>query len=123
MKRVLIVEDDVAAMGRLREVFEKGGFAVEMVINGAEAMVKAALSQPDAVIINEVLNGMRGSEVSSLLRALPSTQKLPIVLYDETHRVDGHEPPHDHAVGRKELFVPSTRPEMIRKAVEKLLSA
>jgi CheY-like chemotaxis protein len=119
---VLIVEDDPSAMGHLREVFEGGGFVVETVANGAELLVKAAVTQPHVVVINEVLSGMRGSEVASLLAAMPSTQKLPVLIYDESWLAEGRRSSRTGGgAGRIERFVSSATPEVIRRVVEDML--
>jgi CheY-like chemotaxis protein len=122
-RKVLIVEDDPFAMGNLRAVFEDGGFAVETVANGAEVMVEAALTQPSVVVINEVLAGTSGREVAALLAAMPSTRKLPVVIYDESHMPESRRSAHTGPAGRMERFVPSATPEVIRRAVEELLGA
>jgi len=91
--------------------------------NGAEVLVKASLMQPDAILINDVISGMTGGELSSLLGAMPTTQRIPVVLYGERHLADPHRHPHGAATGRKERFVPTTTPEAIRHSVEELLAS
>jgi CheY-like chemotaxis protein len=43
---------------------------------------KAAVCLPDVVLLKQILTGMNGDVVASILQAMPRTQSIPVVLYD-----------------------------------------
>jgi DNA-binding response OmpR family regulator len=91
--RILVVEDDDAlrelVAGRLREA----GYAVEAVADGGAAMAAAAADEPDLVLLDVMIPGVDGLEVTRRLRA--EYPMLPIVMLtartDELDRVVGLE--------------------------------
>jgi len=122
--RVLIVEDDSQAMASLRQAFEiRDRFVVEFADNGADALARATLAQPNVVVINEVLTGMSGSKLATLLGSVPSTQHIPVVLHDESHLMDGRRFFQSSVSGRKEKYLSTSDPDLVRRAVEELLEA
>lgn len=84
-KRVLIGEDDGQALARITADLKEGGFTIESVRNGAELLEKALLERPDAILIKERLGSMRGGAVAGMLRSMPGTKDIPVVLYDGTN--------------------------------------
>jgi len=93
MPRILLVEDDDAlrnlVAGRLREE----GYDVEPVADGGAAVAAVAGAEPDLVLLDVMLPGVDGLEVTRRLRA--QYPLLPIVLLtarsDELDRVVGLE--------------------------------
>ena len=67
--RILLVEDDDANRTILGEFLRTRGFAVDEVSTGAEAVVRAASTPPDLVVLDIQLPGMDGFEVLARLRA------------------------------------------------------
>ena len=88
-KRKLIVgENDPQRIFQLRELLTNAGYDVVMVNTGPEVLERAAAELPDAILMKEVLKHMNGSMVASLVRLMPSTCSIPVVLYDETRDID-----------------------------------
>jgi len=83
-KTVLLGEDDPVVAGRLVKAFQNVGFEVEEAATGAEVVEKAVVCLPDAVLMRQVLTGMNGDSVAAILQAMPRTQSIPVVLYDES---------------------------------------
>lgn len=83
-RTILIGEDDPAIANRLVGAFSDAGFAVEEASTGPQVLEKAAVCLPDAILLKEVLTGMNGDSVISILQAMPRTQSIPVILYDES---------------------------------------
>ena len=90
-KTILVGEDDRMVADRLVRVFRDAGFEVETAATGPEVLEKAAVCLPDAVLVKQMLSGMNGNAVASVLQAMPRTQSIPVVLYDSSHVVKTEE--------------------------------
>lgn len=66
---VLIVDDEPHIIDFLRMGFEYEGFAVQVALDGNEALRVAKAHQPDIVILDVMLPGLNGLEVAQKLRA------------------------------------------------------
>lgn len=106
-KRVLLAEDSERKVEELRKALEASDCAVIIARNGHETLERAAADVPDLILMNEDLRGMRGGAVVSLLRVMPSTKGIPVVLYDETRKLRAAE-------NRQYLY---QAPEGVRKLV------
>lgn len=81
-KNILLGEDDDGVMKSLEESFTRAGYDVESVVKGPEILEKAILSKPAAIVIKRIFTGMNGDIVASLLKEMPNTKEIPIILYD-----------------------------------------
>lgn len=66
--RILVCDDEPQILRALRIVLRDAGFAVTATATGEEALDAAALAAPDAVIVDLVLPGIDGVEVTRRLR-------------------------------------------------------
>jgi DNA-binding response OmpR family regulator len=67
--RVLVVEDDLRLATNLRRGFEESGIAVDVVDNGHDGLQAAAGTPFDVVVLDGMLPGLDGYEVSRSLRS------------------------------------------------------
>jgi two-component system phosphate regulon response regulator PhoB len=92
---LLLVEDDETLAELLIWHFEKAGFAVRHTIDGEEALILAAESAPDIVILDWMIESLSGIEVCRRLRRRPETANVPIIMLtargEEEDRVRGLE--------------------------------
>lgn len=119
-RSVLIAEDDDQISNMLALEFSRAGYATEQTNNGSDAIGKAILSRPDALVIKAVLTSMDGAKAASILRTIPKTSQLPIILYDE----DGLAGPKREILlrnGDLSAFVSSRDPKEILDAVAHVL--
>jgi two-component system phosphate regulon response regulator PhoB len=90
---VLVAEDEEALGQLLKYNLEKEGYRVSLAVDGEEALVIAAESQPDLVILDWMLPKAAGIEVCRRLRARQQTRNTPIVMLtarsEESDRVRG----------------------------------
>jgi len=66
--RVLVCDDEPQILRALKIVLREAGFAVTTAATGEEALDAAALAAPEAVIVDLVLPGVDGVEVTRQLR-------------------------------------------------------
>ena len=75
---ILIVDDEHAVAEMLRDIFAAEGYAVDGASNGGDAVMLAALSRPDAVILDIKLPDTTGAEVLARVRELDDS--IPVVM-------------------------------------------
>lgn len=67
-KRILVVDDEPQIVRALRVALTGAGYEMATAVNGEQALDEAAVSPPDAVILDLGLPGIDGLEVCRLLR-------------------------------------------------------
>ncbi len=79
--RVLIVDDDRAVLGFLKELLEGGSYPVQVEIaeNGFEAGRKVHLFQPDVVLLDLMMPGIRGTEVCRQIKQIPGHSDVRVI--------------------------------------------
>ncbi len=77
---VLVVEDEAALSELLKYNLEKEGYRVSVARDGEEALVVAAETPPDLVVLDWMLPKAPGIEVARRLRARQETRNVPIVM-------------------------------------------
>ena len=80
---VLIVDDDPVILDVLRATLEDDGYTVLTAVNGG-ALPLARRAQPQVILLDIMMPGMDGVEVSKRLRADPDTARIPIVAMSAT---------------------------------------
>jgi DNA-binding response OmpR family regulator len=78
--RIIVADDDADLLELLRINLEAEGHTVNAASDGSQALELALTSRPDALVLDVMMPGLDGLEVTRLLRARPETAALPIVL-------------------------------------------
>ena len=76
---VLIVDDVPENLSLLHDALEESGYTVLVATNGESALQRARQGMPDIVLLDAMMPGMDGFEVSRRLKADYSTQHIPII--------------------------------------------
>jgi DNA-binding response OmpR family regulator len=79
-KRILVVDDEAAILGLLRELLTAEGYEVATAGGGAETDEAIQRSIPDLVILDVSLPGEDGISICGRLKAGPVTMSIPIIL-------------------------------------------
>ncbi len=85
-RTILVVDDEPAIVQIARDYLERAGFRVVTAGDGHAALRMARTEQPSLVVLDLMLPGMDGLDVTRALRADPATRQLPIIML--TARVD-----------------------------------
>jgi len=83
-KKVLLGEDDRMVNENLVLAFTDAGYSVETVFKGPEILEKAIVQKPDAIVVKLVLAGMNGDAAAKMLKEMPNTRDIPVIVYDDT---------------------------------------
>jgi CheY-like chemotaxis protein len=83
---VLVVDDDPDILDFLEAALQDRGYKVLVAINGG-ALALAQEGRPDLILLDIMMPGMDGVEVSRRLRADPSTATIPIVVMSAQDRL------------------------------------
>ena len=78
-RRVLIVDDEVAARYGMRRALEREGYAIEEAGSADEAKRRVAAASPDLVLLDVNLPGQSGLEYLKELAALPTPPLVVII--------------------------------------------
>ena len=78
--RLLIVEDDAANRNLLQRRLARHGYVVEVAEDGRAALAKISQSHFDLVLLDQMMPGMSGVDLLTLLRATYSPSELPIIM-------------------------------------------
>jgi len=80
MKRALIVDDDPMIVKLQSMILTKAGYEIDTAANGREGIDRAAQGTPDVVLLDVMMPGLDGLEVTRQLKADPRTSAIPVVL-------------------------------------------
>ncbi len=86
--KVLVGENDPAVSKQLKFSLEQNNFDFKLMETGVEVIESATTFIPNIIVLKDILPGMNGRVVASLLHAMPSTKNIPVILYDETRTVE-----------------------------------
>lgn len=87
-KKILIVDDDFDTLHMVGKMLERHGFNIAAANNGEKAIQLAQSEQPDLIILDVMMPGMDGYEVTRQLRSVESTAFIPIILFTAKAQVD-----------------------------------
>jgi twitching motility two-component system response regulator PilH len=93
MTRIMVVDDsptDLAFMGNL---LKKNGYDVILANGGEAAIQRAAMLQPDLILMDLVMPGVNGFQATRVIAGAETTKHIPIIICtsknQETDRIWG----------------------------------
>ncbi|HBG47147.1 MAG TPA: two-component system response regulator [Deltaproteobacteria bacterium] len=78
--RILIADDDTFYLRIFSDLISELGYESISAVNGLEALEKARTHRPDVLLIDVVMPGMDGFEVTKRLKEDPATMYIPVVI-------------------------------------------
>ncbi len=78
--RILIVDDELDNRELLQIVLGWDGFLTSMAGSGEEALASVADLAPDLVLLDLMMPGLDGCEVTAQMKANPATKDIPVVI-------------------------------------------
>lgn len=95
MIKILMAEDDLLLVNVYEKMFKVGGFNIEFVKDGEEALsrLKNMGEKPDIVLLDIIMPKMSGFEVKEEMNKDPELKNIPVVfltnLYEEADEKKG----------------------------------
>jgi len=79
-KKILIIDDERGVVLLLQTCLAKKGYSVDTAYNVSEGAKKIIEGKPDMVITDDIMPGIRGSELVDILKKSDETQHIPIIM-------------------------------------------
>ncbi len=93
IQKILIVDDSKTELHHLSDLLGKKGYAVRTAENGEEAMRRLAEETPDLILMDVVMPGQNGFQLTRTITRDPRWTKVPVIMCtsknQETDRVWG----------------------------------
>jgi twitching motility two-component system response regulator PilH len=93
IQKILIVDDSPTERYFLSDILIKNGFSVSTAENGEEAIQKIKADKPQLILMDIVMPGQNGFQVTRAITRDPDTQDVPVIICtskgQETDRIWG----------------------------------
>jgi twitching motility two-component system response regulator PilH len=80
IKKVLIVDDSPTERYFLSDILMKAGYVVSQAENGEEALVKVKAEMPHLILMDVVMPGQNGYQITRAISKDPATAGIPIIM-------------------------------------------
>lgn len=80
IQKVLIVDDSKTELLFLTQTLEKNGFTVQTAQSGDEAMIRLSQEKPDLILMDVVMPGRNGFQLTRTIVRDPQYADLPIII-------------------------------------------
>jgi two-component system alkaline phosphatase synthesis response regulator PhoP len=95
IQRILVVDDDREVVRLMRGYLERAGYAVQVAYDGDTAWHMLRADRPDLLLLDLMLPGRDGYEITRLLRSDPHLAHIPIIMLtariNDTDKIVGLE--------------------------------
>jgi twitching motility two-component system response regulator PilH len=119
-QKILVVDDSPTERFFLADLLAKKGYTVITAENGDEAFEKTKAERPSLVVLDVVMPGLSGFQVTRALNRDPETQSIPVILCtsksNETDRIWGLRQ------GAREYVVKPIKPEELLAKIADLVA-
>jgi len=78
--RILIVDDEVDNRELLQIMLEWRGFHIQTAASAEEALIRAAAEPPDLMLVDLMLPGIDGCQLTAALKEDERTQGIPVIV-------------------------------------------
>ena len=93
IQKILLVDDSRTELHYMSELLGKSGFSVRTAENGEEAMRRLAEDKPDLILMDVVMPGQNGFQLTRAITRDPAFADVPVIMCtsknQETDRVWG----------------------------------
>jgi twitching motility two-component system response regulator PilH len=80
VKKILLVDDSKTELHHLSELLTKRGYTVRTAENGEEAMRKLAEEKPDLILMDVVMPGQNGFQLTRAITRDPNYADVPVIM-------------------------------------------
>jgi len=93
IQKILIVDDSPTERYFLTDILVKNGFSVSTAENGEDALTKIKADKPQLILMDVVMPGQNGFQITRAISRDPDTQDVPVIICtsknQETDRIWG----------------------------------
>jgi twitching motility two-component system response regulator PilH len=93
IQKILIVDDSPTERYFLTDILAKNGFSVSTAENGEDAMLKIKADKPHLILMDVVMPGKNGFQITRAIARDPETEDVPVIICtskdQETDRIWG----------------------------------
>jgi twitching motility two-component system response regulator PilH len=93
IQKILVVDDSPTERYFLTDILIKNGFSVSTAENGEEALLKVKADKPQLILMDVVMPGQNGFQITRAISRDPETEDVPIIICtskgQETDRIWG----------------------------------
>jgi DNA-binding response OmpR family regulator len=118
-KTVLVVDDDRPLRTLCRATLEEAGFRVLEAADGEQALASVHDEHPDLILLDIMMPGISGWEVTSTLLADRSTDRIPIIFM--TARSELADRVRAFGLGAQDYVTKPFDPKVLTETVAKIL--
>jgi len=79
-KKILVADDETVNLDFFEVMLSKLGFVVEKSENGPETLEKVKKFHPDLIILDNIMPGLTGREVTKILKSDPNNKDISIIM-------------------------------------------
>ncbi len=79
MRKILIVEDNEMNRDMLSRRLARRGYEVAIAVDGEQGLAMAQAETPALILMDMSLPGLDGWEATRRLKAMPATQRIPVI--------------------------------------------
>jgi twitching motility two-component system response regulator PilH len=79
IQKVLVVDDSPTERYFLTDILVKNGFSVSTAESGEEALLKVKADKPQLILMDVVMPGQNGFQITRAIARDPDTQDVPII--------------------------------------------
>ena len=116
MKKVLIIDDEIFFCRAIQKNLElKEEYQVLIATRGDEGLRLARTEQPDVILLDIMMPGMSGTEVTDALLADPVTRSIPIIYVTAIINEDDIQRGAGIAGGKAIIAKPVKIEELVKK--------
>ena len=119
VKTILIADDDEDLRLLVQVTLENPTYRILTAVDGHQALAAVRQSQPDLLILDWMMPGLTGCEVTTQLRQNPETVAMPVIMLTAKEGVDAREQMSSLALAGY-LVKPFSPLELITKVREAL---
>jgi DNA-binding response OmpR family regulator len=119
-RTVLVADDDEDILELVSFRLERAGYEVLTARDGAAALATAQEREPDLAVLDVMMPGLNGYEVTQRLRADPATAQIPVILL--TARVQETDVNRGFDAGADDYLRKPFSPQELRARVQAILA-
>lgn len=118
IQKILIVDDSPTERFYLTDILARAGYAVSTAVNGGEAIDKIRAERPQLILMDVVMPGANGFQVTRSIARDPELSSIPVIICSsknqETDRIWGMRQ------GAREYLVKPVDPALLLGAIAAL---